>query len=439
MIKTRVGQVLSVLLIAVLAPLGGCMRHVYFPEGVRPVAPASNSPPVRLLYDRFGNLYPDGSVKIDGEETIRPVPRQNGGQGNWSLQWHSRQRPQVWTQFAARYLAADTLPYSDERWETVQDRIRAEALAAITARSRPGAPIVILVHGFNVSEPSPGKRDAMDAARDSLTAWYGARFPGMSFVEVRWDGLVGGGGALIWTYAQANGYFVGMELRRILTALPHDRPVRILTHSLGAHVVTAALWNVSSKLSGTVLADNVNGTARARAEWIRYFNGFSSPTYETPTHPDLRLAMIVPAMPGLTFGGETNTDYYDRNFSGRPAVTANYQMPENGPPSTYDRIIIGQNQIDEVIRKYFRVPSLYGSTTLGSEYSEFQSVASILNGRPALNGGRSVVAYRVDIREAPPGVNPKKHAWDLYLRRNNIRQLTDCLFTECNGPAVTTQ
>lgn len=446
MIRTRLARGIPTLLVILLAPLGGCMRHVYFPEGVRPAALAAGSAPVRLLYDRFGNLYPDGSVTVGGENTIRPVPSQNSGRGNWSLQYHYRQTPQAWNQLAARYLR-DTLPYHDDRWTAAQDSIRAEGLRAITARSRPGAPIVILVHGFNVSEPSPDGRDAMDATRDSLTSWYGARFPGMTFVEVRWDGLVAEGPGLarglgsvkIWPFAQANGLYVGMELRRILSALPHDRPVRILTHSLGAHVATSALWNVSSKLSGDVLEENAFGQANARPEWVRYFNGFSSPAYRTPTHPDLRLAMIVPAMPGQTFGGATNTDYYDRNFEGRPRVTRDYQAPQGGPPSTYDRIIIGQNQVDEVIQKFINVPSEYGSTTLGSQYSEFQSVASLLNGHPAMNGGRPIVAYRVDIREAPPGVNQKKHAWDLYLLRNNIRQLTDCLFTECSGAAVMTR
>jgi hypothetical protein len=231
-----------------------------------------------------------------------------------------------------------------------------------------------------------------------------------------------------------------MELRRILTALPHDRPVRILTHSLGAHVATAALWNVSSKLSDSVLDHNAGGPPDAAPEWVRYFDGFSSAAYRTPTHPDLRLAMIVPAMPGLTFGGERNLDYYDRNYEGRPPVTPGYQAPQGGPPSTYDRIVVGQNSSDEIIEKYFLKPAWYGSTTLGGQYSEFRdSVAPIVNGRPEMNGGRPIVAYRLDIREAPAGVNEKKHAWDLYLLRNNIRQLTDCLFTECNGPAVTTR
>lgn len=423
------------------------MRHAYFPEGVRPVAGAPDTLPVRLMYDRFGNMYPDGSVTVDGENTIQPVPSENFGQGNWSLQYHYSRRPQLWKQLALRNLA-DTLDYSDARWAAVQDSIRAEALREIAVRSRPGAPVVLLVHGFNVSEPSADARDAMDATRDSLTSWYGAHFPGMTFVEVRWDGLVAQGpwlvkdvgGGKIWPYAQANGYFVGMELRRVLTALPHDRPVRILTHSLGAHVATAALWNVSSKLSGNVLNENAGGPPRAKPEWVRYFDGFSSLAYRTPTHPDLRLAMIVPAIPGLTFGGGTNTDFYDRNYEGHPPVTPAYRMPQDTPQSTYDRIIVGQNAIDRIIQKFINKPAWYGSTTLGSQREDFRDrVAHFLNGRPEMNGGRSVVAYRVDIREAPPGVNPKEHAWDLYLLRNNIRQLTDCLFTECGGPAVTTR
>jgi hypothetical protein len=447
MIRTRLARGIPTLLVILLAPLGGCMRHVYFPEGVRPIAFAADSAPVRLLYDRFGNLYPDGSVTVGGEETIQPVRVPIIRAGNWSLQNHYRRRPDAWKQLAARYLR-DTLPYHDDRWTPVQDSIRAEGLRAITARSRPGAPIVILVHGFNVSAPKADSTDAMDATRDSLKSWYGDRFPGMTFVEVRWDGLVAQGpglvkkvgGLQIWPRAQANGYYVGMELRRILSALPHDRPVRILTHSLGAHVATAALWNVSSKLSGNVLDRNAGGSPRAVAEWVQYFDGFSHPAYRTPTHPDLRLAMIVPAMPGLTFGRGSNLDYYDRNYEGRPPVTPGYQVPRGGPPSTYDRIVIGQNQVDEVIQKYINKPPVYGSTTLGSQYSEFRdSVAPIVNGRPEMNGGRSVIAYRVDIREAPAGVDEKKHAWDLYLLRNNIRQLTDCLFTECDGPAVTTR
>jgi hypothetical protein len=227
MIRRRVTRAVPVLLL-LLAPLGGCMRHAYFPEAVRPVAGAPDTLPMRLMYDRFGNMYPDGSVTVGGENTIKPVPSENVGLGNWSLQYHYSRRPQLWRQLAVRYLA-DTLGYDDARWAAVQDSIRAEALREIAARSRLGAPVVLLVHGFNVSEPSPGERDAMDATRDSLTSWYGARFPGMTFVEVRWDGLVGHGpwiikkvgGGRIWTYAQANGYFVGEAVSKLRRGLSH--------------------------------------------------------------------------------------------------------------------------------------------------------------------------------------------------------------------------
>ncbi len=182
MISARRAQAIPLLLAILLIPLAGCMRHAYFPEKLRPVALAPDSTPIRLLYDRHGNLYPDSSVLVAGENTIRPVPTFYRA-GNWSLQYHSERRPQVWKQFASRYLG-ETVAYSDERWRAAQDSIRAAAIRSIVTRSRPGTPIVILVHGFNTSEPGPGG-DAMDITRDSLRSWYGARFPSMTFVDVR--------------------------------------------------------------------------------------------------------------------------------------------------------------------------------------------------------------------------------------------------------------
>jgi hypothetical protein len=439
------------LLMSLVASTTGCMRHAYFPESVRPAPMPAATTPLRFLYDRQGNLYPDSSVVVGGEGTIRPAGRWFRRQANWTLRHHFANTPRAWTDLATRYLRAP-VPFTENAWRAVQDSIRIEGLRNIVARSRPGSPIVVLVHGFNTAEPERDRRDAFDVTRDSLTSWYGRQFPEMTFVEVRWDGLVGtgpglvrriGGGA-IWSYAQANGYFVGMELRRVLAGLPHDRPVRILTHSLGAHVATAALWNVSSKLSGDILRGTITGPAVSSSSmepWVRYFDGFSSPDYRTPSHPDLRLAMIVPAIPGLTFGGGKVDDYYDRNFAGRPPVRLDYALPDNVPSSTYDRIIVGQNSEDKIIDKFIGKPGLYGSTTLGGSRSEFSArVAPFLNGRPERNGGRELVAYDVDIREGFEGVDVTEHDWELYLRRRNIRDLTDCLFTErCDGPAVSTK
>lgn len=431
--------------ILLAAGSSGCMRHVYFPENVRTGPAPDARSPVRLLYDRQGNLYPDASVYVRGEQSVR----RTGRGGNWTLRQHFENAPNSWGSLAARYLRAPT-QFTESAWRAVQDSIRSEGIRAITGGSRPGTPIVVLIHGFNTSEPVPGERDAFDDTRDSLTSWYGAQTPEMTFVEVRWDGLVATGplgvrqvgSAKIWPFAQANGLFVGMELRRVLAALPHDRPVRILTHSLGAHVATAALWNVSSKLSGGILDQTVSNASAPYREldpWARYFNGFAAPEYRTPTHPDLRLAMIVPAIPGLTFGGGVNTDFYDRNFAGRPAVTANYRMPQNAPASTYNRIIVGQNEKDRIIEKFIGAPTVYGSTTLGSRPAEFDTnVARYLNGFPERNSGNATVAFAFNVREAPAGLNEKEHAWELYLHRRQIRALTDCLFTErCSTSKLT--
>src|SRR5690606_27402460 len=98
--------------------------------------------------------------------------------------------------------------------------------------------VVLLIHGFN---------NTGSEARKGFEHWHSLldAYPGTSTFEVYWDGLSSRIGPMVWGMAQWNGPLVGLGLRRIVNQLPANIPLRIVTHSSGAFVLTDLLGNGS--------------------------------------------------------------------------------------------------------------------------------------------------------------------------------------------------
>jgi len=129
------------------------------------------------------------------------------------------------------------------------DAVLAEALGRLV----PGAPVVVMIHGYRYSPTSPSS----DPHRHILALVPDGRHWG----AVSWPrrlGLGGGGGlALAWGWdasgsiwrahrrALASGEVLARLLAR-LRAMEPDRPVHLIAHSLGARVALAALTRLRS-------------------------------------------------------------------------------------------------------------------------------------------------------------------------------------------------
>lgn len=205
-----------------------------------------------------------------------------------------------------------------------------------------GKTLVILIHGMNTTYPE--SRRAYELARLKILD----QFRGMdtAFLELYWDGRRGDP-LTVWGYARPASKWVGLGLRRLLVHVSPRIPIRVLTHSRGASVITAALWNVP-------LSEEPRWDARYRDRQREI---------PLPSHPAIRLGLLAPAMP-------------ESDFDGCPAL---------------DRVIVGVNEHDPALGKSFLPSSWFGSTRLGCDLEAFREGVE-----RKLNRDRAV-AYGVDL------------------------------------------
>jgi hypothetical protein len=385
-------SIISLCLLLLASPLAAQhAANVLFTGPVR----TTRSDTVRsaaVFFDRDGNIYPQASFPMDSVrlaretynrlvEYFRPTTRE----GRWA-----------WNALRAAYPVSLRDTSFNALWVATQDAMADDIALQVRRIAQGRAPLVILIHGFNNTAA-----EAREVYGDADSLIRGAQ-PDAPRLEVYWDGLSGQGtkrgDVAAWGGAQHNSYFVGLGLRRILNRLDTALPVRVLTHSSGAIVITNALWNVEAKL------DTRSRNPTFLQEIAQYRrNRDDSTRFPTPISSDLRIAMIAPAMPGLTFA-----DFATRTPASHSTVS----------PS---RVIVGLNDRDEVIRKYVGLETIFGSTSLGARTSEFSRWVIPAMNRP----GEQPRAFCVDFAD-----DSRKHAWTVYLRRAAMRDLLALLFAD---------
>lgn len=377
-----------ILTLSLLALTGACgqTHNVMFSP-----APLGEPPTVRVHFDREGQLYPRRAV-----DTVRLRGSSGASLRSYYRQASTTTSPE-WMALLRHYQVADG-PF-DLVWERVQGAIREDA--AVRLR-RMNAPLLVLIHGFNNTR---GEASAAYETVRAVLAERGGDAARGSILEVYWDGHTarGAGRRDAWMYAQHNAYHVGVELRRVLREIPRSTPVRILSHSHGGKVAAVALWNVESSVD----------RGRTTRGWQAWYDAVLRDTvrYRRPEHPDVRLAMIVPAMPGNVIGDLDSLE--------------NRDVPGVRPT----RVIVARNRHDVAVGKHFfglggLISSAWGgATTLGARPDEYEKYASVLN-RP----GGPVVGHCLDY--SGTSIAPRVHDWTVYMRREATRPLLDLLFGE---------
>jgi hypothetical protein len=171
---------------------------------------------------------------------------------------------------------------------------------------------------------------------------------------VYWDGLSRQNGnkillynpVYIWDNAQSSASNTGFELRRLFSKL-NKKKKYVLTHSLGASVITTALFNV----------EKVNN-----AQLNELKMKFENPVYNTPSQ-EFHIGMIAPAIPGEN----TFLEYHNRTIKGKNIRTTD---------SNYF-FITGFNSYDPVNSKGYSLSRFLGSTTLGCKRNELERTRRI--------------------------------------------------------------
>ncbi|WP_400193048.1 hypothetical protein [Hymenobacter sp. B81] len=388
--------------------LGSCKahrnprRHVTFAQLKSAAQPAART--IRLYLDARGDLYPDEQLPTDA------ALRRNSSSfflSDYYLQ--EANRPQLLALCRRYGVPTPAAPSDDDSaWQQVQTRLveqHTQALNTLLASSA-GRPLVILIHGFNVratSHTAQGTTPGLyDAVRGAMTAAAPAAFANAVFLEVFWDGLQKDLPVGIWAAAQLNARYAGVRLRQVVAGTAPTTPIRVFTHSSGAIVATHTFWNVTSPYTGSGVA--------SIAEFQRLYRA-----HPTPTHPDVRLGLLVPATTGNAFFG-TNPEIID--YLERTPPTA-------APPTRH--VTIGMNERDYALNKAgLSPPSKFGTTTLGCRPWDYKRVEDAIgsanldsvhfwypkNGKPLQ---RESSGFRSARYEA--------HGWETYLspqRRHNF-------------------
>jgi hypothetical protein len=282
-------------------------------------------------------------------------------------------------------------------------------------------PLVMLIHGTNPGIP------AYPEMEDTIRARY---FPDgkVVFAEVFWPG-----GAFLrdvhpWGYAQHNSYGAGLGVRQVLSALPDDIPVRIITHSMGGGVAAGALWNVVSKIQQPKWYKRNGWLREWRDEYIARLDSFP-----TPTLKDIRVGMLVPAMPGCTFDDfarpapSVNPENYRvGSGSGLGCGFGENAMTDSVRRPNIRRIVVGANENDFVIQAVIRQCSAVGVRCLGSRESDFTDYVEPIN-KLGTEVRRSLITTREAPREAR-GLALEAHYFKTYVTSPVNKEFFDLLF-----------
>jgi hypothetical protein len=246
------------------------------------------------------------------------------------------------------------------------DRICADYAARIGAQCQGGRTLIVLIHGFCMTYPESQR--CYDLARMQFERLHpGRKF---AFLDVYWDGMCGDPIA-IWPQAMRHSKWAGLGLRNLLCRLDPALPIRVITHSRGASVICAALWNTPM---------------RSRAEEdARYLE--AQKALPPPALPKLRLGLLAPAM--------------------RVADLECYLDRGEAEAVLHDRIVIGFNPDDEVLKAGGL--SWLAGCSLGHRPDLFDNGIA-----PLLNRGR---AFAVDFSGS------SWHSFQDYLLRDAFKKV----------------
>lgn len=300
---------------------------------------------IRIYFDRWGNIYPDMYINDTLIEECY---------SNLSIVYNNNQS--LFNIVKKKH----QLPANATK-DQLQEKLTEEASATINSMGR-DKQVVFMIHGFNKHPLKPDSSSAYEEfkyLREAILKKYSLKK--FQFVEIYWDGCTWVNGAewkkelnsmKVWDNAEAASNAVAVELRRILYRINYDHAV-IISHSLGASIVTCALFNVD-KFNLYVSPDNYF------KRYIKKCYG-DSIHYNTPMR-NFRVGLLAPAIPGKN----TFDDYYKR-------------IPPSQENNDNFYFVIGYNVNDPVLKKYIGLSKQFGSTSLGSLKTEVEVAERMRN------------------------------------------------------------
>ncbi len=237
----------------------------------------------------------------------------------------------------------ESTTYSDENFEEIQDTLIANALRDFNRQLSDSAAVYVLIHGYR--KPLTSQHGTTSSFADNLViqSVINAKTQTQNhFIEIYWDGLYDFFEpqkrnqhwevfTLFENEARTNAVFAGYGIRKLISKLEIPN-LTIITHSLGARVISSCLFNtydeyVTPKLQAT----------------------------PTPPQENIKIGLIAPAIGIAPF-----EEYFERNAVWDFSKKDNYQ------------IHILYNEQDIILLKKIGFfgpgPYRFGDTSLGCNY-----------------------------------------------------------------------
>lgn len=310
----------------------GCRQKQVLLQQLQTAHYAHNNDLVRVYIDKRGSIYPSYKFFIPPSDFF--IKKFKANKYGTLEEYYTKDSIQL--QKVAVHYELETNSFSE-----LQEGILKEKVDEIKKVWNDNKELIFLIHGFN--DPNPSAEFYL--LRQKIEKQFPDRE--FSFVEIYWDGLTANNGnpmfASIWGKAQVNSMYASLALRKIITQLPFEAKIRIITHSLGASVGTGALFNTYEKLP------HPKGTNTYKDMMKQVC---------TPVQQDIRIGMIAPAIPGVnTF----------RTFKNRTLKTGRDCQEQAISPNQNNitRVVLGYKKEDYALKKWIFSKRL-GATSLGN-------------------------------------------------------------------------
>ncbi len=373
---------------------GNKIKKLYVKYGEMNKVPISenHSNIIRIYFDRFGSIYPDYIIN-------NQIIKDNDSRLNLLF----ANNENILNQLVAKYnLTKTNNNLADIK--AIQTKIISIFTDSINQNSK-NKKVVFIIHGFNKHPLEPHGNSSTEENKyleNKINNIYGNE---ILFVEIYWDGLTAQNGSnfplkkginslKIWDNAQLQSNFVGLELRRILNKINKDTTY-VFSHSLGASVITTALFNARKFKPKFYLKNRYGKEIESK------YN--DNNLYSTPTKY-YKVAMIAPAIPGVNTFDDFNdrTPFIDKN------IYNNYKF------------IIGFNENDIVTRKFHLVHAAkLGASTLGCNYkNEVEKTRKKIKNN--LNAYDTVNYSYYNCEKAH---KQKEHGFDVYVNHEDKTKL----------------
>lgn len=190
-----------------LAGLTGCATRsqVHYSEGDRAATSLS------FFMDRAGDLYPPPQIRVDEVALVTPRNKEKFATLEALYRDYASARDPRWVELLAAVRVESSGEFEAD-WKRVQTALRTDLAGRITQAAEGKDDVILLIHGFNNTYREAS--DWYDRVVDEFSRYESAYNRKPTFVRMYWNGLTGSP-PRIWTAAQANGPWVGLELRRL--------------------------------------------------------------------------------------------------------------------------------------------------------------------------------------------------------------------------------